>query len=41
MKLRLQPFAEELASYVFHPLRIMRICNNYRIDFEEYVEIVG
>jgi len=41
MKLRMQPFAEELARRVFHPVRLMRVCEKHGMEFEEYMEIIG
>ena len=35
-----QQFAEELAAYVFHPVRLRRICETYDLDLEEYFERV-
>ena len=37
MKQTMQPFAEELAAYVFHPLRMNRIAVQYNIPFEELI----
>jgi len=38
MRKQIQPLAEELASVLFHPLRVERILNkyNYNIVAEEY-----
>jgi len=33
-------FAEELASYVFHPARLLRICETYGLELEDYFELV-
>jgi hypothetical protein len=33
-------FAEELAAYVFHPLRMGRICETYGLDLEELNDIM-
>jgi hypothetical protein len=41
MKTQMQPFAQELACYVFQPLRMMRFCEKYGFDLHEYVEIMG
>jgi hypothetical protein len=41
MRVKMQPFAEELAKYVFHPLRLMRFCEKYEMELNEYAEIVG
>jgi hypothetical protein len=35
-----KPFAEELVKYVFHPLRLQRLCTVYNLDLEEYFEMV-
>ena len=32
-------FAEELTAYVFHPERLLRICNLYGIEFDVLLEI--
>ena len=32
-------FAEELAAYVFHPDRLLKICEKYKIDFYDLMEI--
>lgn len=34
-----KPFAEELTAYVFHPNRIKRFSEKYKIDFDIYLEI--
>jgi len=31
-------FAEELASYVFHPTRLQHVSNSYGYDLDEYIE---
>lgn len=41
MKEQCRSFAEELAKYVFHPARLMSLCEKYEFDFDEYIEIVG
>jgi hypothetical protein len=33
-------FAEELAAYVFHPIRMGRICEAYSLDLEELNDIM-
>lgn len=38
MRENCKAFAEELAAYVFHPLRLMRICEAYGLELEEYFE---
>jgi len=40
MRENCKPFAEELAAYVFHPLRLMRLCESYGLELEEYFEMV-
>jgi hypothetical protein len=35
-----KPFAKELAEVVFHPARLMRICEKYNMDLDEYFELV-
>jgi hypothetical protein len=35
MKNSMQPFAEELTAYVFHPLRMNRIAEQYNISFDD------
>ena len=35
MKGTMQPFAEELTSYVFHPVRMNRIAEQYNIPFDD------
>ena len=37
MKKTMQPFAEELAAYVFHPLRMDRIAKRNNIPFVELI----
>jgi hypothetical protein len=36
-----QPFAKELAEYVFHPSRLMRVCSTYELDLADYMELIG
>jgi hypothetical protein len=40
MKNKMQFFCKELTEYVFHPVRMVRICNYYHIGLEEYVEML-
>ena len=40
MRENCRPFAEELASYVFRPARLMKICEQHNIDLEQYFELV-
>ena len=40
MKENCKVFAEELAAYVFHPVRLLRICENYDLELEEYFELI-
>ena len=37
MKMSMQPLAEEIAAYVFHPLRMNRIAEQYNIPFDELI----
>ena len=37
MKRSMQPFAEELAAYVFHPVRMNRIAERNNIPFDELI----
>jgi hypothetical protein len=37
MKQSMQPLAEELAAYVFHPLRMNKIAEQYNISFDELI----
>jgi hypothetical protein len=37
MKQSIQPLAEELTAYVFHPLRVNRIAEQYNISFDELI----
>ena len=41
MKEKCQPIVEELAKRVFHPARLMRLCDVYNVEFDEYIEIIG
>lgn len=41
MKIKCQPFAQELATYVLNPTRLLRLCDAYGLDLEEYMEIIG
>lgn len=34
-------FTEELVKYVFYPIRLLKICNTYRLDLLEYIEIIS
>ena len=40
MRENCKAFAEELAVYVFHPIRLMRICQAHGLELEEYFECV-
>jgi hypothetical protein len=33
-----QPFAKEIAEYVFHPTRLVRFANKVEIDVADYLE---
>ena len=39
MRNQCSPMAEELAAYVFHPDRLIKICEKYNIDFYDLMEI--
>lgn len=41
MRAQCQPFAQELVAYVFHPSRIMRLCDAFNLDMEEYLELLS
>ena len=41
MRLNCQPFAKELAEYVFHPTRLIRVCSTYELDLADYMELIG
>ena len=38
MRENCQPFAEELVAYVFHPLRLENMANEYGYELDEYME---
>ena len=40
MRKNCKKFAEELAAYVFHPARLLRICETYGLELDEYFELV-
>ena len=40
MKKNNKAFAEELVSKVFHPTRLLRICETYNLELEELVELI-
>ena len=40
MRARCMNFAEELAAYVFHPNRLMRISNQFDKEFDEYLFLI-
>jgi hypothetical protein len=40
MRDTMQEFTNELIQYVFHPKRLIRICNLYNIEFIDYVEML-
>ena len=40
MRENCKAFAEELAAYVFHPVRLMKICEKYELELEDYFELV-
>jgi hypothetical protein len=41
MKTKCQPFAQELATYVLNPARLLQICDTHGLDLEEYLDILG
>ena len=40
MRENCKTFARELAEYVFHPTRLLRLCDAYGLELEEYFECV-
>lgn len=38
MRENCKPFAEELASYVFHPLRLQNMSTAYGFEMDEYMD---
>jgi hypothetical protein len=40
MKEQCKPFYEELVSYVFNPVRVMRIADAFGLDLDEYLELI-
>jgi hypothetical protein len=40
MRKNCREFAQELAEYVFHSKRLLRLCNEYNLDLEKYFNIV-
>jgi len=40
MRENCKPFAEELAAYVFHPLRIEHMANKYGYELDEYMDYI-
>ena len=41
MRSKCQPFAQELTTYVLNPARLLRICDSYNLDLEEYLELIN
>lgn len=41
MRQKCMPFAEELAKYVFHPKRLMRLCQAHAIDLADYFDLTN
>jgi len=39
MKENMSRMSEELASVVFHPKRLLKICDDYNIEFDEVMDI--
>ncbi len=40
MRENCRSFAEKLAKYVFHPLRLQKLSEQYGFDMEEYFELI-
>ena len=40
MKENCKVFAQELAAYVFHPTRLLYICETYGMELDEYFDCV-
>jgi hypothetical protein len=40
MRSNCKGFAEELVKYVFHPIRLQRLCDEYSLELDEYFEMV-
>jgi len=40
MKLQCRSFAQELLAYTLQPARLLRICDAYGLDLEEYVDLI-
>jgi hypothetical protein len=40
MKEQCKDFYEELVSYVFNPVRVMRIADAFELDLDEYLELI-
>jgi len=40
MRENCKAFAEELAAYVFHPVRLLRICEVYGLELPDYFELI-
>lgn len=40
MRENCKEFARELAEWVFHPTRILRLCDTYGLEFYEYMDLV-
>lgn len=41
MRNKCRPFARELAETVFHPSRLLRLCDTYHMDLVDYMEALG
>jgi hypothetical protein len=40
MRANCEAFAEELVSYVFHPMRLERMSNAFEMDMDEYNDLL-
>lgn len=41
MRSQCEPFAKELMGFVLHPSRLIRLCEKYGLELEEYLEMLG
>jgi hypothetical protein len=41
MKLKCQPFCQDLVSYVLHPDRVSRISSSFGLDYDDYFQALG
>ena len=40
MKEQCKPFSEELVSYVFNPTRVIRIADAFKLELDEYLDLL-